>query len=340
MTHKVIITGAAGFLGSHLLDVVLRYTPFDVVIVDSLRHNGVSPNVRDVLDGVPQHVDRVKIITHDIRAPFHITDIHKMVGTDYIIHAAAFSQVRHSVEDPVGFIDNNVRGVVTMLEIARLLPDLRRFVLISTDEVYGAGTDVHDSSMMNYRPSSPYAASKACQELIAHSYGKTFRVPVTVFNISNMFGPRQSQLAFIPWVIRKLREASTGHTSPIEVHVDHNGIPGGRYYSFVEDVAAHITRALHGDVNNYQPLIDRVHIPGHNYVDNDTLVRRLHAVSGVATPVDEFIRHVNVLESRPGHDIDYGSLNGDMEWEPHLPFPAAIELTWDWYDAHPEWLES
>ena len=340
MTPKIVITGTAGFLGSHLLDSVLRFTDFDVVAVDSLKHNGWSRNVRNVLDNVPQHADRVKFITHDLRAPFHRTDLRELTSVDYIIHAAAFSQVGQSVADPVGFVGNNVQGALTMLEVARLSPDLRRFILISTDEVYGATFDVHDWSLTHYRPSSPYAASKACQELIAHSYQKTFQLPLTVFNISNMFGPRQSQLAFIPQVVRKLREVLNGWISPIEVHVDENGNPGGRYYSFVEDVAHNIVQRLYVDVNDHRLFGERVHIPGHDYVDNDTLVRSLHQISGVRTPIDELIRHVNVRASRPGHDIDYGRLAGDVEWEPQTPRVGAFKSTWDWYNLHPEWLES
>lgn len=336
MTRKIIITGTAGFLGSHLLDAVLRLTDFRVVAVDSLRHNGRSRNVTDVLDALPQHVGRVQYVTHDLRAPFHRTDLRKLVNVDYIIHAAAFSQVGHSISDPVGFVGNNVEGVLTMLEVARLSPDLERFMLISTDEVYGPEADVHDLSVAHYRPSSPYAASKACQELIAYSYGQTFRVPITTFNISNMFGPRQSQLAFIPQVIRKLREWSLGGwASPIEVHVDGKGTPGGRYYSFVEDVATHIIHTLHAGV-----MGARVHIPGHDYVDNDTVVRSLYQISGVDVPTDEIIRHVDVRANRPGHDIEYGRLNGDAAWEPHRPRTRAFKLTWDWYNEHPEWLEA
>lgn len=340
MTAKIVITGTAGFLGSHLLDAVLRFTDFDVIAVDSLSHNGWSRNVRDVLDGVPQHAGRVEFITHDIRAPFHRTDLRRLENVDYIIHAAAYSQVGHSITDPVGFVSNNVRGVLTMLEVARLSPDLRRFMLISTDEVYGANRDISDATVMNYSPSSPYAASKACQELIAHSYRKTFRLPLTTYNISNMFGPRQSQLAFIPQVIRKLRTVLDGDSVKIEVHVDEDGNPGSRNYSFVEDVAYVIVRDMQADAHDYGPLPLRRHIPGHDYVDNDTLVRSLHAISGTQVPADDLIRYVNVRASRLGHDIDYGRLAGDTDWQPYTPRVDAFKMTWDWYNAHPEWLES
>lgn len=340
MTKTVLITGTAGFLGSHLLDIVLRRTDFDVIAVDSLRHNGWSRNVRDVIRGVPQHIGRVEFITHDLRAPFHRSDLPALTRVDYIIHAAAFSQVGHSIVDPTGFIDNNVQGVLTMLEAARMVPKLRGFILISTDEVYGAGYDVSDMTMTNYRPSSPYAASKACQELIAHSYRETFQVPVTIFNISNMFGPRQSQLAFIPQVIRKLRTALNGDPVKIEVHVDDEGHPGGRHYSFVEDVAHVIVRDVQSDAYDYGLLPARRHVPGHDYVDNDTLVRSLHAISGLQTPADDMIRHVNVRTARPSHDIDYGRLVGDIDWKPRQSRVSAFRLTWDWFNLHPEWLES
>lgn len=339
MTPTVAITGTAGFLGSHLLDAALRFTDFHVIAVDSLRHNGASRNVSDVLDALPQHVGRVQFITHDLRAPFHQTDLHKLVNADYIIHAAAYSQVTHSVTDPVGFIDNNVQGVLNVLEVARLSRGLRRFMLISTDEVYGASNDVTSTSVTDYRPSSPYAASKACQELIAYSYRQTYNVPLTTYNISNMFGPRQSQLAFIPQVIRKLRGILNGERASIDVHVNENGHPGGRYYSFVDDVAYAVVYDMLGDFHNYGQLTQRRHIPGHDFIDNDTVVASLHAISGSDTPIDELIRYVDVRAHRPGHDIDYGRLHGDVAWHPYTDRVKAFKLTWDWYDAHPEWLE-
>lgn len=339
MSATIVITGTAGFLGSHLLNSVLRLTDFDVIAVDSLRHNGRSRNVTDVLDALPQHAGRVQFITHDLRAPFHQTDLRSFVNADYIIHAAAYSQVGNSIIDPAGFIDNNVQGVLNVLEVARLAVNLRRFVLISTDEVYGASRDIFETSMTDYRPSSPYAASKACQELIAHSYEKTYHVPLTTYNISNMFGPRQSQLAFIPQIIRKLRRTIDGYHQRIDVHVDGNGHVGGRNYSFVEDVAYAITRDVQGDFYEYGLLDARRHIPGHDFIDNETVVRSLHQIAGCQIPIDELIRPVTISARRPGHDIDYGRLVGDTAWKPYTSRVNAFTLTWDWYVEHPDWLE-
>lgn len=335
MPPTVVLTGAAGFLGSHLLETLLRFTPFEVIAVDSLRHNGVSPNVRDVLEQVPRHAGRVKFITHDLRAPFSRTDLRHLVNVDYIVHAAAYSQVGHSITDPVGFVENNVRGALTMLEVARLSPDLSRFILISTDEVYGPAESHASPESSRYAPSSPYAASKACQELLTQSYERTFEMPLTIFNISNMFGPRQSQLAFTPQVIRKIREGSK-----IDVHVDHEGKPGSRYYSFVSDVAQHIVRRIYVDAYGSEQLISRLHIPGHQWVSNDSLVRLMLSVSGSEVPVEDVIKHVEVCAERPGHDMHYGGLHGDREWEPFTPTIDAYRETWDWYQAHSAWLES
>lgn len=335
MTPRVVITGTAGFLGSHLLEQILRRTDFDVIAVDSLRHNGISANVRDVLGSVPQHAHRVQIITHDIRSPFNRADLRELAPVDYVIHAAAFSQVGHSVADPVGFIDNNVHGALTMLEIARRSPELSRFVLISTDEVYGPAESDESPHDARYRPSSPYAASKACQELIAQAYGKSFQVPVTVVNISNMFGPRQSQLAFTSQVIRKLREGSI-----IDVHIDENGEPGSRYYSFVRDVAEYITQHVHADSLGYAQLGPRLHVPGHQRVYNDTLVSLMLTAAEIDVPLEDVINRVKVHVEWVNHDTHYGGLNGDHDWQPFTPLLDAYRETWDWYQRHPEWLES
>lgn len=331
----VVLTGAAGFLGSHLLETLLRFTPFEVIAVDSLNHNGMSPNIRDVLEQLPQHASRVKCVTHDLRAPFSRTDLRLLVNVDYVIHAAAYSQVGHSIADPVGFVKNNIHGVLTMLEVARLSPELSRFILISTDEVYGPIESNEPPESPRYAPSSPYAASKACQELLAQSYERTFDVPLTIFNISNMFGPRQSQLAFTPQVIRKLREGSK-----IDVHVDQEGVPGSRHYSFVRDVAQHVVQRMYGDAHGYEPLVARLHIPGHQWVSNDTLVRLMLGVSGSDVPAEEVIKHVEVRTERPSHDMHYGDLHGDREWTPFTPMIDAYRETWDWYMNHLEWLES
>jgi dTDP-glucose 4,6-dehydratase len=332
VTDTLVITGAAGFLGSHLLDVALRWTTFDIVAVDSLRHNGASRNVRNVMNKNPDKWHRVKFIAHDLRAPFHKSDAAHLVDARYVIHAAALSQVRASIDDPAYFINNNVGGVITLLDAARSVIAPELFLLVSTDEVYGPGTP---SSHTHYSPSSPYAASKACQELIAGAYRTTFSVPVTTVNISNMFGPRQSQLAFTPRVIRALLAGK----SRVLVHTDRRGRPGGRHYSYVVDVAERLVS--HVLDSRAEPLPERIQLPGHDYVDNEELVRRLHGIMGVELPFDSVITrtHGSHLAQLPGHDIDYATLNGDREWVPQTAFDDALRETVKWFTEYPEWLE-
>lgn len=321
MTEHVIITGAGGFLGSHVLDVVLNYTDWDVTCVSSFRNNGTVDRITDVLsDGLASECHRINVETHDLRAPLSRRQVAALGDVDYVFDVASRCSVDESLRDPGGFITNNVAVTLTTLDLARLL-DVRRYVHVSTDEVYGTN---ESCSTTDHRPSSPYAASKAAQEDICLAYASSYDVPLTIVNSANMFGQRQSQLAFIPRVVRlALTE------QPVPVHV-YDGEPGWRHYSHVSDVARRLVDTVGDDVA-------RVVLPGRYRLDNLEVVRAIGDVLG-HTITTHLVEATSV---RPGADRYYEDLADDLTWRnddaPSLT--RRLTETIEWFVAHPQWLE-
>lgn len=322
---RVLVTGAGGFVGSHVLVSVLEKTDWDIVTVDSLhsRHNGNVANIIGPLDRFYEAGRLATAITHDLTVPFRDKQIDRMGEIDFIINIASMSQVGASIKDPVGFIGNNVQLMLNMLELAR---DLRpkRFIHMSTDEVYGTG---RGCSPADHQPSSPYAASKASQEDISLSYRRTFKVPVTIVNSSNMFGEGQSELAFIPNVVRWIAQ---GDRIPIHYHGD---VPGGRNYTYVRNVADHIVGLLREDVDHVSSLYQfpqRVPLRGQEYVDNHALVERIAAIMGK----EPYIIKQRGEDARPGYDAVYAPLDLDKGWRPVRSFDEGLKSTVQWLEKN------
>lgn len=312
---KILITGTAGFFGSHVLESVLDNTDFEVVCVDSLRHNGKPENLLEV---VQDRWDRVSHISHDLTVPFSKYQ-HKLIGKiDYLINVASLCHVGDSIEDPVGFIQNNVSLMLTVLELCREKAP-KHVVHLSTDEVFGpvevdglaSASEIFDE-VDGHFPSSPYAASKAAQEDIARSYVRTFDVPVTMVKSCNMFGERQSQLAFIPRIVAALMRHQ-----PIDVHVV-NGVPGKRNFVYARNVADRVLKAVTGHETRH------VMIPGQVNIDNLSLVSTVSEVLNIPPKVN----FVEARTVRPGHDFTYPDLGGEPI--PGIEFSQALKLTVDW----------
>lgn len=295
---KVLVTGTGGFVGSHVVESLLRGTTWDVVCVDSLRewHNSCLRTTMDAIvgSGARRVADH---ITHDLQVPFTRSQVQGLGRVDYIVNLASLSQVDESIEHPREFVLNNVSSALTMLELARELRP-RRFVHMSTDEVYGP----HQAQVeTDHRPSSPYAASKAAQEDLCHAYAATYDLPITIVNSANLFGPRQSTLAFLPKVIDWLR-----NDQEIPVHT-HDGVPGVRNYTYVRDFADHVVHLM---TSHYRKrttgLVPRVQVPGQYRLNNVELVNKVASLMGV----EPRIRLVDGVSSRPGYDPSYHKLGG------------------------------
>lgn len=304
---KVLVTGVAGFVGSHVVEQLLA-DGHSVFGVGSLTHNGESWRVVDSIKSVTATSD-FTWIRHDLAAPFSVAQRRVMEGVTSIVNVASLASVDTSIEDPVGFVQNNVNSTLHVLELARRL-EVRRFVQVSTDEVYGTQSPCDDGHHM---PSSPYSASKAAQEDLCSAWRETFDVPVTIVRSANMFGERQSELAFIPRVIRAVVE-----DRPTQIHVDSQGKPGSRNYSYVGNVARYLADRATAPDNEAQL---NVTLRGQMTLDNFSLALN------VAALLDRELRYefVNATSVRPGYDVEY-ALHGD-DWAPRIGAGEALRRT-------------
>lgn len=321
---KVLLTGVAGFIGSHTLEHLLINTDWHVIGIASWKHKGIPERIEEV---VRNNKDRVTIITHDLTAPFTEITKRRIGHIDYIVNVASESHVDRSIDDPVPFIQNNINLVLTMLELAReIKPQV--FLQISTDEVYGAapqGVDYPEWSVI--KPSNPYSASKAAQEAIAISYWRTYGVPVIITNTMNNVGERQDPEKFVAKVINKVIK---GETVPV------HGTPekiGTRFYLHARnhaDALLYILKNL--PPKAYSESVDR---PDRYNVVGEKEINNLEMAEMVAKFVGKPLQYklVDFHSTRPGHDLRY-ALDGknlkDMGWKPPLSIEESLRRCVEW----------
>jgi dTDP-glucose 4,6-dehydratase len=316
LNPTTLLTGAGGFVGSHVLESLLNRTDRDVVVTDSFRHNGVFDRLLPVVG----HRERIDVVPHDLKAPIPTTGPWReyLRSVDSIVHVASLCQVDMSIRDPEWFITNNILSTLNTLQLARYLD--AEFILMSTDEVYGEG------NLGIHAPSSPYAASKAAQEDICHAYWVTYGVQVQLIQSCNMFGERQSQLAFIPRIIKSLLDGD-----PLQVHVDRDGNPGARWYSYVRNVADYVADLLDDDSELHQY---RHQLTGQEYLNNEELVNLIGKKMNIQ-PAYELVEAESV---RPGYDRTYASLYENDRWHGNISFEDGLTNTIRWATENPEWL--
>lgn len=317
---RLLITGAGGFVGSHVIERALQATNWDVVAMDSFRHNGITDRIVDAADGS----DRVTVVTHDLSAPISELAAQRIGPVDHIIDAASGCSVDESIREPGRFMMNNYAVTVTVLEFMRVYARRATLLHMSTDEVYGPG---YPMSASDHRPSSPYAASKAAQEDLCHAYHHTFGLRVGVFSSSNMFGERQSTLAFIPKLIRA---ALTGEEIAVRE-------PGSRRYTYVRNTAAVLISLLSNPGLNYDTPMPRFQLPGQRLVANRDLASQVADLSG--SPIR--VKTVAAETARPGHDSSYAPLSHSAlapEWL--YTFDEGLQRTVQWALANPEWIQA
>lgn len=323
MTRKVLVTGAGGFVGSHVVEALLERTDWHVVGVDSFRHNGDFVNV---VDAAGHATDRVTALVHDLTVPFNTRRLRDLVELDYVINVASRSHVDESIADPGEFVYNNVGVVLTVLELCRRIVP-RRLIHVSTDEVHGP----HDpTSVHEHRPSSPYAASKAAQVDLVNAWARTYSIPVTVVSSANMIGERQSATAYVPIIVRALLDGS-----PLDVHY-HDGQPGERSYTYVRNVADRLVDELLADnapldaprLPTSETVVRHVALPGQRRIDNHALARRVADLAELPLVV----RPVDAGHRRPGYDPTYAPLGGT--WVPSIDFDEGLRRTVSWTLNH------
>lgn len=326
----VLITGVSGFVGSHVLEAVLDSTDHDVIGIASWRHNGSPSNVVDVLATDPRIANRARIVTHDMAAPFATEHRRLLAYVDYVIDVASRCSVDQSIDTPDTFIRNNIDVTLNLLEWCRRRPrqPFHRIVHVSTDEVYGPQRGEFAVQENGHRPSSPYAASKAMQEDLCHAYRTTYALPITLVNSANMFGERQSKLAFIPKAIRALHRGE-----PVTVHA-HLGQFGVRWYSYVRNVALRVAGLLDGKPPN------RFALSGQHRLNNLELARAVATAMDI--PFDH--THYRIIDAdtvRPGYDPNYVDLpTGHRHWAEGLTtFQDGLQATVDWALSDPSWMD-
>jgi dTDP-glucose 4,6-dehydratase len=345
---RVLLTGAGGFVGHHTLEHLLKTTDWEVVVTDSFRHKGYSSRLRAVFEANPDKVGRVTVVTHDLRTPIDVVTAEQLGQFDVIINNASESHVDRSLIEPRHFIENNVAIATTMLDYARTQTDLKMFIQVSTDEVYGPAKN--GSSHPEYDPilpSNPYSASKAAQEAIAIAYWRSYDVPVVLSNTMNIFGERQDVEKFIPKTISCFLKAEQ---MPVHGAVaDGKFKSGSRFYLHARnqaDALVHVAKHAHEHPIRFSEGVERphrFHVGGEREVANDEMAIMIAEYMGINVHMWEPVQQVDVGTTRPGHDLRYALDRKTLEewgWVPPVPFEASLRKVVAWTLNNQEWLLS
>ncbi|HEY2944666.1 MAG TPA: dTDP-glucose 4,6-dehydratase [Vicinamibacteria bacterium] len=312
---RILVTGGAGFIGSNFVRYVARAHPsWEIVVLDKLTYAGRREN----LAGLEEHPG-FRFVQGDIADPQAVADV--LPGCDYVANFAAETHVDRSLYDAGSFITTDVYGTFVLLEAARRAPGLKRFVQISTDEVYGSvesGSSTESDPLM---PRNPYSASKAGADRLAYSYWATYQVPVIVTRASNNYGPYQFPEKIIPLFVTHALE-----DIPLPLYGDGMNV---RDWLHVDDHCRAVDLLLEKGAPG-----ETYNVGGGNEVPNLDLTRR---ILGLLGKPETLIRRV---ADRPGHDrrysLDCARLRG-LGWSPQVPFDAGLRATVDWYRANEAW---
>ena len=340
---RLLITGISGSIGCHLMAHIFTNTDLDIVGIDSFQHKGWIDKIKVMTNDHPEWKDRLTLFVQDLAIPFSPIIIKRLGKIDYIVNMASLSDVEASIQDPVPFIENNVKLAVNMLEYARKVKP-KVFIQISTDEVYGPVANKNDSGVKEWGsivPSNPYAASKACQEMIAISYWRTYGVPVIITNTMNNFGEMQQPSKFPVMVQRWIANGEK-----VIIHGEHRGDKveiGSRSYIHSRNFADALLFILqklppHLHTPDAVDKPDRYNIAGDLQLDNLELAKLIGKLMG--KPDFEY-EVVDVHTLRPGHDRHYCLSREKLEglgWKPPMSFEESLKNTIKWQMENPNWI--
>ena len=338
MKKNILITGGAGFIGSHVVRLLVsKYPNYQVINLDKLTYAGNLANLKDV-----ENASNYKFVKVDICDFDELLNVFKQYEIDGVIHLAAESHVDRSIKDPFTFARTNVLGTLSLLQAAKVywesLPEKyaeKRFYHISTDEVYGTldfdGTLFTEQT--KYDPHSPYSASKASSDHFVRAYHDTYGMPTIVTNCSNNYGPYQFPEKLIPLFINNIRY---GKSLPV-----YGKGENVRAWLFVEDHARAIDLIFHQG-----KVAEPYNIGGFNEWKNIDLIKI------IIKTVDKLLGHpegcsdhlITYVTDRAGHDLRYAidstKLKNELGWEPSLQFEEGIEKTVRWYLDNQDWMDN
>ncbi len=332
LKKNILITGGAGFIGSHVVRLfVKQYPEYTIINLDSLTYAGNLENISD-LKNAPNY----RFVKCDIRDKEALQSIFVQEAITDIIHLAAESHVDRSISGPMDFITTNIVGTANLLEIARTnwaTNEGHVFYHISTDEVYGSlGKEGFFTETTAYDPKSPYSASKASSDHLVNAYAHTYGLPVKMSNCSNNYGSHQFPEKLIPLMINNIKE-----NKPLPIYGTGENV---RDWLWVEDHARAIDTIFHTGKEG-----ETYNIGGWNEWTNIDLVKELCRLMDVNAnrPIGTSVKLLTFVEDRAGHDMRYAidatKIKNDLDWTPSIQFEEGLEKTVDWYLENEDWIK-
>ena len=330
---NILVTGGAGFIGSHLVRLLVnKYPKYRIVNMDLLTYAGNLENLKDI-----ENKDNYTFIKCDICNFMKVSQVFNNYNIDSVIHLAAESHVDRSIEDPFLFAKTNIMGTLSLLQAAKDYWknnfDDKLFYHVSTDEVYGSlGKEGFFTEITKYDPHSPYSASKASSDHFVRAFADTYRLPVVISNCSNNYGSFQFPEKLIPLFINNIV-----NNKSLPVYGNGENV---RDWLFVNDHARAIDVIFHNG-----KLGETYNIGGFNEWKNIDLIKVIIKTVDRLLQRDEgsSLKLITYVKDRAGHDlryaIDSSKLKDELGWEPSLQFEEGIEITVKWYLENKEWMD-
>lgn len=334
MKKTILITGGAGFIGSHVVrEFVTKYPSYTIINLDALTYAGNLENLKDI-ENSPNYI----FVKADITDEHLIDQIFEQYQPDGVIHLAAESHVDRSITSPLEFVKTNVLGTVNLLNASKKIwngnYEGKRFHHVSTDEVYGAlGETGFFTEETKYDPHSPYSASKASSDHFVRAYADTYGLPIVLTNCSNNYGPNHFPEKLIPLCIHNII-----NYKPLPIYGD------GKYtrdWLYVIDHAKAIDLVFHEGKN-----AENYNVGGFNEWQNIDLVKELcrQMDEKLGREKGESEKLITFVKDRPGHDlryaIDASKINQELGWKPSVTFEEGLSKTIDWFLDNKEWLDN